>query len=151
MLLVSHELRASGVQNTSETAALLLRDDDRGREADAASVIKSGTQTRNSKLKLARSSPLDLQNHRHDQRPFLRLLVDVALQVGPNLLFDHAVIRLFFLARDTQRLDHDLLRPLDQPVFAGIKAAGYDFRRRLHHACQFVDRGDGPYGPLLAG
>ena len=45
---------------------------------------------------------LYFQDHRHDQRAFLALLVDIALEVGADLFFDHAVVCLLFFARKSQ-------------------------------------------------
>jgi len=70
-----------------------------------------------------RIADLNLQDDRHDQRPPLRLLRNVALQVSANFLFDNAVVRLFFVAGLFKRFHDDLPRALEQAVVARIKAA----------------------------
>src|SRR5205807_49765 len=71
---------------------------------------------------------LNLQYHRHNQRPFLRLLGNVALQISPNLFLDDAIVGLFFVARIFQRLHHDLPRPAHEAVFAGSESPRNNFR-----------------------
>src|SRR5581483_8272195 len=51
-----------------------------------------------------RGKGLDFQDHWHDQRAFLGLLVDVAFQVGADFFFDYAVVCFFFLAGVGQRV-----------------------------------------------
>src|ERR1700691_172196 len=68
------------------------------------------------------TSRLNFQNDRHDKRTPLRLSGDVALQVGADFFFDHAVICFFFFARLVEGIHHNLASALDQAVFAGVEA-----------------------------
>jgi hypothetical protein len=56
----------------------------------------------------------DLQYHRHNQRPALRLARDVAFQVGADFLLDHAVVGFLFGAGGIEGFDDDLAGALAQ-------------------------------------
>src|SRR5215471_10238136 len=66
-------------------------------------------------------STSNLQYHRHDQRSSLRLLRDVALQVGADFFFDHAEVGFLFVAGGFERFHDDLSRALNQAVLTRIK------------------------------
>ncbi len=76
-------------------------------------------------------SLLDFQDYRHDQRAFLGLLIDVALQVGADFFFDDAVVAFFFFTRERERVFDDALGAFHESVFADVEAAGHYFRRGL--------------------
>src|SRR5438874_11347413 len=96
------------------------------------------------------SLDLYLQNHRHDQRSFLRVLGNVALQVCANLLFDYAVIGALFLAGLAQGLDHNLPHFLHEPIFAPGEAARHDFRRNFNFPGELVDRDNWKHKTVFA-
>src|SRR5712692_3590658 len=48
----------------------------------------------------------DLQNYRHDQRPPARALLDIPLQVSPDLLLDDTVVSLLLARGVIQRPLH---------------------------------------------
>src|SRR5947207_11724212 len=82
---------------------------------------------------------LYLQYHRHNQRPFLRVLRNVALQVGADLLFDHAIICALFVTGLAQRLDHHLPDFLHEPIFATGEAPSHDFGRNFNFPGDVMD------------
>ena len=57
----------------------------------------------------------------------LRLLGDIALQIGADFFFDYAVVGFFFFAGMGKRVFDDALGAFHEAVFAGIEAAGHDF------------------------
>src|SRR5882724_12116911 len=92
----------------------------------------------------------NLQDDWHNQRPPLRLLRDVALQISANFLFDYAVVRLFFVAGLLKRLHDDLPCALKQAVVAGIKTAGHNLRSGFHASGVFVDSDDRQHETIFA-
>ena len=60
---------------------------------------------------------LNLQYHRHDQRPLLRLPRNIAFQVRADLFLDHAVIGFFFFAGVRQRVFNDPPGSIQQAVY----------------------------------
>src|SRR5579864_5106666 len=96
-----------------------------------------------SRLTAMPATSLDFENYRHDQRSFLGLLGDVALEVGADFFFDHAVVGLFFLAGMRKRIFDHASRAFHETVLADVEAASHDFRRRLDSSGELVDGDDG--------
>src|SRR5438552_11068920 len=92
----------------------------------------------------------NLQYYRHDQRPSLCLLRDVALQIRADFFFDHAVVGLFFFAGLFECAHHDLAGAFHQSIFAGVEAAGYDLGCRLDPARELVDSDNRQHDAVLA-
>src|SRR5581483_4458616 len=109
---------------------------------DSSAVLLDIVHDSNCRRDAGATGGSDLQYHWHDQRAPLGLLRDVALQVSANLLFDHAVVGLFFVAGLLKRLRHDLARAVHESVFASCKSACDDFRGCFDPATQLVDRDD---------
>src|SRR5579859_1997640 len=85
----------------------------------------------------------NLQYHRHNQRPPLRLARDVALEICADFFFDHAVVGFLFGARGVEGFEDDLAGALDHSVFAGGEASGHDFGGSFDQAAELVDGDDG--------
>src|SRR5438045_2973465 len=96
------------------------------------------------------SGSSDLENYGHDERAFLGLLGDVALQVGADLFFDHAIVPFFFFAGVRERIFDDALGAFHQIVVAGIEATGDDLGSGFGFAGQFVDGDDGQNDAVFA-
>src|SRR5208283_766194 len=84
----------------------------------------------------------NLQYHRHDQRPPLRLARDVALQVRPDFLLDHAIVGFLFGAGGVEGFHHNLAGAFDHAVFAERKATGHNLGRGFDESGEFVDGND---------
>src|ERR1019366_2159514 len=98
-----------------------------------------------------RTAPyLDFQYHRHNQRTPLRLARNVALQVGADLFFDHAVVGFLFGARGIEGLHDDLAGALDEAIFAGIEAARYNLGRGFDPSGELVDCDDRHHKAVFA-
>src|SRR5271166_5919474 len=85
---------------------------------------------------------LNLQYHRHNQRTFLRLLGNVALQISADFFLDHAIVSFLFFAGVRQCVFDDALCSVHEAVFSGVEAARDDLWRSFHSACKFVDGDD---------
>src|SRR5579871_114922 len=94
-------------------------------------------------------SPLDFQDHRHDQRAAGGTLHNEALEVLADLFLDDAVVGFFFVAGGFQGLQHDLARLRQEAVLARGKAAHHNFRGRLHPARELVDGNDGQHDAVF--
>src|SRR5262249_28915123 len=97
------------------------------------------------------STRLYLENHWHDQGTALRLLGNVALQIGANLFLHHAPIPHFFGRRTFQRLSHHHARCLDQigAVVGYGEPARHHFGQRLAASRVLVDRHDRQHDAIL--
>src|ERR1700677_2381145 len=94
--------------------------------AQAASARAIPIPTTAKSLPSSSTQKSDLQNHRQNQRPPARALLDVSLQIIANLLFDHAVVRLLFSRRTIQRPLHYLSGFNDQAFFIHRHAPHYN-------------------------
>src|ERR1019366_6164586 len=103
-----------------------------------------------STVSLVLARRLYLQYHRHDQRSSLRLPGDVALQIGADLFFDHAVIGFLFGAGGIEGLHDDLAGALDNAVFSGSEAARHNLRRGFDPSREFVDGNDRHHEAIFA-
>src|SRR5205809_4528214 len=76
-------------------------------------------------------SPLNLQYHRHDQRPSRRLLLNEPLQVRADLFFHDAPVgHLFGVGRLERALHHQprRLHDLGTPVLSACEPPAHQFR-----------------------
>src|SRR5208337_562743 len=92
----------------------------------------------------------DLQYHRHNQRPPLRLPRDVALQVSADFLFDHAVVGFLFGAGGVEGLHDDLAGAFDHAVFAECESARHNLGRGFDAAGELVDGNDRHHETVFA-
>src|ERR1039458_4514961 len=103
------------------------------------------------KTRWPRTAPyLDFQYHRNNQRPALRLARDVALQVGADFFFDHAVVGFLFGAGGIEGLHDDLAGALDEAILAGIEAARYNLGRGFDPSGELVDGDDRHHEAVFA-
>src|SRR5207245_11461450 len=91
-----------------------------------------------------------LQYYRHDQRPLLCLLGDIAFHIATNFFFDHAIVGFLFFTRLFQGLHHDLPRTVHKAIFAGGEAASDDLRRGFDSTGKFVNPADREPAALFA-
>ena len=78
------------------------------------------------------------------------LLADVALEVGADFFFDHAIVAFFFLARVRERVFDDALGAFYQAIVAGVESAGDDFWSSLRLTGQFINSDDGEDDTVFA-
>src|SRR6266436_3990291 len=84
---------------------------------------------------------LHFQNHRQNQRPLRRLLIDISLQIHANLFLNHRPVRPLLQIRILHRPRHTFPRPRQHlvPVLAH-QSARHNLRRRLHSSRVLVNR-----------